>query len=271
MRFGRTLRNSVYGPWKSHYIEYEKLKMMLREDEAPEGKPSPAAFEQAREWTEEDESAFVDELVNVQLENVNAFHAETYKHLQDRTSKCEMNLERLVGPVANRENGGSATKLDDPKDEVAFGQVMAELDDITKEINELEKYSRMNYTGFLKAAKKHDRKRGLKYRVRPLLQVRLAALPFNSEDYTPLLYRSVVVLTGAQTVVTDDLFRLSAIYSFVRQMIHGAAERSASTSNADGDKEVYKSHKCMLKALNAIVPLLTWSSSLGPPREFPRG
>ena len=36
--------------------------------------------------------------------------------------------------------------------------------------------------GFLKAAKKHDRKRGHAYRVRPLMQVRLAELPFNKED-----------------------------------------------------------------------------------------
>ena len=66
-------------------------------------------------------------------------------------------------------------------------------DSITKQINELEKYSRINYTGFLKAAKKHDRRRGSQYRVRPLLQVRLAALPFNVENYSPLLHRLVVL------------------------------------------------------------------------------
>ena len=81
--------------------------------------------------------------------------------------------------------------------------VLQVLDNITKETNELEKYARINYTGFLKAVKKHDRKRGGSYRIRPLLQVRLSALPFNKEDYSPLLYR------------------LSAMYSFIRQHMDG--------------------------------------------------
>ncbi|KAI5303013.1 Phosphate metabolism transcription protein, partial [Ascosphaera pollenicola] len=62
-------------------------------------------------------------------------------------------------------------------------------------------YCRINFTGFLKAAKKHDRKRGTLYKVRPLLQVRLAELPFDSEDYSPFLYR------------------LSTMYAFARQTL----------------------------------------------------
>ncbi|CRK18447.1 hypothetical protein BN1708_012347 [Verticillium longisporum] len=32
MRFGKTLRESVYAPWKDKYIDYAKLKSLLRED-----------------------------------------------------------------------------------------------------------------------------------------------------------------------------------------------------------------------------------------------
>ncbi len=197
MRFGKTLRNSIYEPWASNYIDYAKLKQLLREDRASE--------EDERVWTEDDEGRYVDELVNVQLEKVNAFQAETYKGLRERTSDCEARLENEArsekkGKEASVKSQGQDEKQDEERNEKQdeksleggkLQQILKELDGITKEISELEKYSRINYTGFLKAVKKHDRKRGSKYRVRPLLQVRLAALPFNSEDYSPLLYRYV--------------------------------------------------------------------------------
>ena len=193
MRFGRTLRNSIYEPWTSNYIDYAKLKQLLREDD-----PS---VEDGRGWTEDDEGRFVEELVNVQLEKVNAFQAETYKGLRERTSDCESRLEKEAGSkTEDKETSGQSDDQDEKQaseqeekrqEDSKLQQVLKELDSISKEINELQKYSRINYTGFLKAVKKHDRRRGSKYRVRPLVQVRLAALPFNSEDYSPLLYRYV--------------------------------------------------------------------------------
>ena len=195
MRFGRTLRASVYEPWRSSYLDYGKLKQLLRENDLDDGDSSSSLDYQSRKWTEEDESAFVDELLNVQLEKVNAFHAETFKQLRERTSECETRLEKLM----------RAGEIDESHDENGRGRadtlryVEGELDRITKEINELEKYSRINYTGFLKAAKKHDRRRGSQYKVRALLQVRLAALPFNSEDFSPLLRRYAGLRLSIQT------------------------------------------------------------------------
>lgn len=185
MHFSRTLKNSIYEPWKSNYIDYAKLKQLLRED---------VSQEEEKKWTEDDEGKFVEELVNVQLEKVNAFQVETYKGLRERTSECESRLEKVTEAEKQDQqasNEGEKEEKEDEKDQESLKEVLKELDDITEEVNELEKYSRINYTGFLKAAKKHDRKRGSSYKVRPLLQVRLAALPFNSEDYSPLLYRSV--------------------------------------------------------------------------------
>ena len=197
MHFGKTLKNSIYEPWASNYIDYAKLQELLREHDSSE--------DGGRRWTEDDEGRFVEELVNVQLEKVNAFQSETYKALRERTSDCEARLEKEAGSgngsedtirqsndqdeKQNEKENGEQTEKSQEDGELQ--QVLNELDGVTKEINELEKYSRINYTGFLKAVKKHDRRRGSKYKVRPLLQVRLAALPFNSEDYSPLLYRYV--------------------------------------------------------------------------------
>ena len=181
MRFGRTLQSSIYAPWTSNYIDYAKLKKLLRENEASE--------HDAQAWTEEEESRYVEELVNVQLEKVNAFQADTYKRLREQISECEERISLLVSS-SDAEQSGQGFGNQNLEDEgVVLRSMLVKLDEITKEVNELEKYSRLNFTGFLKAAKKHDRRRGSKYRVRPLLQVRLAALPFNSEDYSPLLFR----------------------------------------------------------------------------------
>ena len=184
MRFGKTLKLSIYEPWRSNYIDYSKLKALLRED-VPE--------DQARQWTEDDEAKFVEELVNVQLEKVNGFQVETSRQLRDRTEELERQLKDWE--ASNNQSDGKSEKEEGNQDKVqqkkTLDDILKKLDRISNEISELEKYSRINFTGFLKAAKKHDRKRGSRYRVRPLLQVRLSALPFNSEDYSPLLYRCV--------------------------------------------------------------------------------
>ena len=210
MKFGRQLKNSIYAPWKDSYIDYSKLKHLLREDR-PE--------EEDREWTEQDESTFVEELVNVQLEKVNAFQASTYENLQNRVANCESQLEKVAEADKKEDQEQNTTE---PAEKDILPRILSDLDSVSKEINELEKYSRINYTGFLKAAKKHDRRRGSRYRVRPLLQVRLAALPFNSEDYSPLLYR------------------LSTLYTYTRQRLDGGKERSQSRAESkdDGDKFV---------------------------------
>ncbi|KAI9849368.1 MAG: Phosphate metabolism transcription protein, partial [Pleopsidium flavum] len=169
MRFGRTLEKSVYGPWKDYYIDYKTLKRLLRESDASDRESSARQNDEVRKWTEADEGAFVEELVNVQLEKVNKFQVETYKQLRDRTSRCESKLEKLVTTAEEKDDNeeqGEALRHDIKAEEkqTILKTVLKELDNITEETNELEKFSRINFTGFLKAAKKHDRKRGSNYR-----------------------------------------------------------------------------------------------------------
>ncbi|KAF8454982.1 VTC domain-containing protein [Terfezia claveryi] len=240
MRFGKTLQSAIYPPWRDHYIEYSKLKRLLREgddDSDAEGGESAAAHarlrqdEEERPWTEHDESVFVEELVNVQLEKVHSFQLEMSKKLKERTEACEQRLEGLVkkaeeeqgkgkGKVGEGEGRGGnepqpPPKLTGEEQQTVLKNTLKELDDIIYYINQLQKFSRINFTGFLKAAKKHDRRtRGSEEKgkkkansegggpmVRPLLQVRLSALEFNKEVYSPMLYR------------------LSAMYAFVRQQL----------------------------------------------------
>ncbi|KAI9374579.1 VTC domain-containing protein [Aspergillus egyptiacus] len=211
MRFGKTLKSSIYPPWSKNYIDYNKLKGLLREHDVM-GDDSDTETS----WTEQDEEAFVQELINVQLDKVNAFQVQTSQQLRDRTTTCEDKLR----PLAQTGDGEAPAVSEEDRIKIA-SEVLTELDDITKEVSELEKYSRINFTGFLKAAKKHDRKRGARYRVKPLLQVRLSQLPFNSEDYSPLVRR------------------LSVMYSFVREIL--------STSTAEPERGFGQDHYSSFK------------------------
>lgn len=211
MRFGKTLRNSVYAPWEGQYIDYAKLKGLLREDADDESA-----------WTEDDENKFCDEILNVQLEKVAAFQASTFQALDQRANQAGEKLRDLA-PEEGKAKGNIAT------DRLRI--IEEELDTIINDTKELMKYSSLNYTGFLKIVKKHDRKRGSNYKIRPMLQMTLSKRPFNSEQgYSPLLNK------------------LSMMYFVVRQQLDENPEPAAgSSSDAESQThngERYTAYKC---------------------------
>ncbi|MDA4132195.1 MAG: hypothetical protein OK454_03600, partial [Thaumarchaeota archaeon] len=110
-------------------------------------------------------------------------------------------------------------------------ELEGELDAITNEVKELKKYSSVNYTGFLKIVKKHDRKRGDRYKIRPMMQVSLAKRPFNSEQgYAPLLNK------------------LSLMYFAIRQQVEEGADAHPVDPDSQPEThngEKYTAHKCM--------------------------
>lgn len=210
MRFGQTLRKSVYPPWKDNYLEYGKLKAMLRED-----------ADDDRAWTEEDEHKFCEEILNVQLEKIAAFQASTFKGLEERASKTGEKLREL-SPEDGKAKGDTATGK--------FKEIEEELDAIINETKELKKYSNINFTGFLKIAKKHDRKRGNNYKIKPMIQLSLQKQTFNSEHkYSPLLNK------------------LSMMYFVVRQQLDENVDGTSVTSDAQAEVqngERYTAYKC---------------------------
>lgn len=123
MRFGKILRNTQYGPWQSYYLDYTKLKRLLREDELDDIDRAFSNGDQARQWTEEDESTFVEELLNIQLEKVNAFHVDMLKQLRERASDCETCLERHAASAE-----GDVDYKDKEKDSELLSSVEGELD-----------------------------------------------------------------------------------------------------------------------------------------------
>ncbi|KAL5617291.1 hypothetical protein FOBRF1_006039 [Fusarium oxysporum] len=192
MRFGRTLRESIYPPWKDKYIDYAKLKSLLRED---------VADDDNQPWTEEDETRFCEEIFNNQLEKVAQFQEQRFNALKERVDAAFDKLKELA-PVESSEGDGAPQK-----GEISASRLRtleSELDEITNEVRELKKYSNINYTGFLKIIKKHDRKRGDRYKVRPMMQLSLSQRPFNSETgYSPLLNKLSIMYFAIRQQLED--------------------------------------------------------------------
>lgn len=191
MLFGVKLNNEIYSPWEKHYIAYDYLKKYLKE----------SVISDRSKWTEEDESRFV-EALDSELEKVYTFESSKYHELSERLTAIEKQIEQPtnVNPKKLEEN----------------------LEAILEDATHLDKFRRLNYTGFTKIVKKHDRLHN-KYQVGPLLRVRLSALPFHSEDYSPLLYR------------------LSNIYKFLKENF-GTVAKSATAKSAVLSESVTKNH-----------------------------
>lgn len=244
MRFGKTLREAAYEPWRDRYMDYGKLKGLLRED---------GDNDDDEAWTEEDEKRFCDEIFNVQLEKVARFQQQSVNGLRQRVDAAFDRLRELAPPVDHGggdghdddgDGGGKkpqqpkhvAAAYDDKDDddkehsvESRLRVLEGELDAITNEVRELKRYSSINYTGFLKIVKKHDRKRGNRYRVRPMMQLSLAQRPFNSEQaYSPLLNK------------------LSIMYFAIRQQLEGSdqAPLDLESQSETHNGERYTAHKC---------------------------
>jgi SPX domain protein involved in polyphosphate accumulation len=213
MRFGKTLKASIYPPWKDQYFEYAKLKSLLRED-GPE--------EEGKPWTEEDESRFCEEVLNVQLEKVAAFQEATLKQLEQRATAAGEKLRDIA--IEEGKQKGDITIG-------RFKEVEKELESITNATKELKKFSSINYTAAIKIVKKHDRKRGNRYKIRPMLQIALSKRPFNSEQaYDPLLNK------------------LSMMYFVIQQNLEENAEQyhvsTPDTQVPSQNGEKYTAYKC---------------------------
>jgi SPX domain protein involved in polyphosphate accumulation len=71
--------------------------------------------------------------------------------------------------------------------EEELAQIQENINWIADDINRLARYSRLNYTGFLKIVKKHDRH--TEYVLRPMFMVRLNQCPFWNQDNDIMLIR----------------------------------------------------------------------------------
>ncbi|KAI8372115.1 VTC domain-containing protein [Blakeslea trispora] len=169
MKFGHTLRTSLYPEWTQYYLDYDGLKAILRKKEM------------CHTWTEDDESEFVKSLEK----NLTRVYDFQKAKLREITQSIEREAIQ-VNALCENENPH--------EDEFTASEI--ELSQIIVDVHDLAKFARLNYTGFLKIMKKHDKVTG--WIIKPMFNARLNAKPFYQENYE------------------ESIIRISALYDRVR-------------------------------------------------------
>ena len=223
MLFDNKLQSEIYAPWEGQYINYANLKKLLKE-----------GLILKNAWTETDEQNFVSAL-DSDLEKVYTFQRDKYHELNEILNDLQESTT-------------------DPSVEFDFLGFTSKLELVLSSAQELNHFQRLNYTGFAKIVKKHDRLHPA-YSVKPLLNVRLKSLPFHSEDYLPLL------------------FKISALFQFLRENYNlDLSVSKLSPFNDDSMIEQYKSFKFWIHPDNLMevkatilrrLPMLVYNQKNG--------
>ncbi|KAL0280325.1 UNVERIFIED_CONTAM: hypothetical protein PYX00_001654 [Menopon gallinae] len=161
MKFAEHLAAHITPEWRKQYINYEEMKAMLYY--VVEEAPSPESADQdyiARYFTASDEQFF--SFCDRELKKINTFYSEK---LAEATRKYATLVAELSTNVANHQHGKTvkkklpARKLQELK--LAFSEYYLSL-------ILLQNYQNLNFTGFRKIFKKHDKilsvDSGLKWR-----------------------------------------------------------------------------------------------------------
>ncbi|KAG5921783.1 hypothetical protein E4U42_005712 [Claviceps africana] len=170
MKFGEQLRSSVIREYQWYYIDYNGLKDDLKRATGPTRDVDAAD----REWTEEDEIRFVGKL-EVELEKVHTKQQVKAMEISRRIAVSEHEVKDVVNRLNER-----GLNEDGPSEE-EFMLLEEDLSDIIADVHDLAKFVQVNYTGFYKIIKKHDKMTG--WYLRPVFDTRLKAKPFYKENY----------------------------------------------------------------------------------------
>ncbi|WPH00570.1 vacuolar transporter chaperone 4 [Acrodontium crateriforme] len=177
MRFGQQLRSSLVKDWYYYYISYDELKKSLRTDF--EHTPLVASgLKKRKPWSEEDEQHFVNELEQ-ELDKVSTFQKVKSQEIIRRINATEKEVSEAIArtEAANQDDRARANA---PSEE-EYLLLEEDLSDIIADVHDLAKFTQLNYTGFQKIIKKHDKT--THWHLRPVFAARLNARPFFKDDY----------------------------------------------------------------------------------------
>ncbi|KAK3808703.1 MAG: VTC domain-containing protein [Benniella sp.] len=162
MKFGHQLKTSLYPEWVFYYLAYDQLKAELK-----------TRLSQNRgRWTEDDETAFA-ELLEKELDKVYSFQKVKSGEIMRRLQHSKQEVEEII--QSDHAQNEDYALLED------------ELQHIIADVHDLAKFTRLNYTGFLKIIKKHDKL--THWILRPIFMVRLNSKPFYKENYDALIVK----------------------------------------------------------------------------------
>lgn len=194
MKFGQSLLEKIKPEWKFYYIDYDGLKKLIKDRTSTGG-----YFE------ESDEANFVDYLEK-EMQKVLDFRDVKIGELTRHVQYCEEQIK-------------DASSLD----EVKRSQLESEINRVTDELVDLSSFTRLNYTGFIKILKKHDKH--TTFMLKPMFMIRLKSKPFFLESLDNLVYR------------------LSKLFDRLRRGVAGEDELGADSAPKDNQVFVRKTTK----------------------------
>ncbi|CAG8018426.1 unnamed protein product [Penicillium olsonii] len=247
MRFGEYLRSSMIKEYYPFYIAYDELKKALKTELV---EPTSANANPARkEWSEDDETHFVS-LLESELEKVFLFQKRKSEEIVERIQDSELEVtdvvSRLDGSTENRRQS-TRTARPTPTDS-DFLMMEQVLSDIIADVHDLAKFTQLNYTGFQKIIKKHDKE--THWYLKPVFAARLNAKPFFKDNYDAFVVK------------------LSKLYDLVRTKgnpVKGDASAGGTQQNFVRQTTKYWVHRDNITELKLVVlkhlPVLVFNAN----------
>ncbi|CAI7622859.1 unnamed protein product [Penicillium glandicola] len=248
MRFGEYLRSSMIKEFYPFYIAYDELKKALKTDFVDE--PASDNTRPARkEWTEDDETHFVS-LLESELEKVFLFQKRKSEEIVARIQESELEVNDVVSRLdsavdSRRQSIRTSRPAPTDADFLLLEQVLS---DIIADVHDLAKFTQLNYTGFQKIIKKHDKE--TQWYLKPVFATRLKAKPFFKDNYDAFV------------------IKLSKLYDLVRTKgnpVKGDSSAGGTQQNFVRQTTKYWVHRDNITELKLVIlkhlPVLVFNAS----------
>ncbi|KZV90563.1 SPX-domain-containing protein [Exidia glandulosa HHB12029] len=201
MKFGRRLASERYAAWRPYYLDYNALKKQLKQ-RTSEG-----------DWTDADEDHFK-ALLSSELEKVYTFQKAKTSELVNRIKSAETDVQALVHGLHNHEpthghqqestggnpdahvdeemlhahqDDGDVSDVSDSGDD-KFRELEEEVAILVADVHDLALYSKLNFTGFMKIVKKHDKQTGISLK-NTFLHAFLEQRPFYKYNWDGIIVK----------------------------------------------------------------------------------
>ncbi|GAA5825855.1 hypothetical protein JCM11251_000027 [Rhodosporidiobolus azoricus] len=198
--FGAVIKDALYQDWQASYIDYGGLKRFMKDRQAK------------HQWDDADEADFIRALES-ELDKVVKFQEGKINELSDKIANYEAEVKDLIASSqARREQGkrngpGSTTdgegegdeeqhydesdadSMSDTSDDEAedrYVDLEEDLANVIADVHDLGHFSHLNYTGFIKIVKKHDKRTGFTLKG-PFMREFLEKRPFYKENYDAII------------------------------------------------------------------------------------
>jgi SPX domain protein involved in polyphosphate accumulation len=165
--------------WYYYYISYDELKKSLRTDFQHTPLVQQGQQKRNKPWSEEDERHFVDQLEQ-ELDKVFTFQKVKSQEIIRRIKSSEKEVSEVIARADAAKTGDDRARQQAPTEE-EFLLLEEDLSDIIADVHDLAKFTQLNYTGFQKIIKKHDKQ--THWHLKPVFAARLNARPFFKDDY----------------------------------------------------------------------------------------